>query len=279
VPDLPLASSFVDEALVIGGEEGIGPGFFQDTRWLGVDGAGNIYAADFDGGRVQVFAADGAFRDQWTTGSGGTLAGIAVDRAGTVTTLEQGLLFRYEGLTGAALGQLSADDEGPAPTRYDDIALAPNGDLLAIGDDRLVRFDDSGAVVAARDDLFAQLPADATPTVLRDMALDGQDNLYVIFVFDAPVYRFDRDGAYADRFGQEGDGEGDFSSPTALAVDGRGRVLVSDGPDLMLFDSAGRFVKSTRVDGVAFDMVFDDEDALYRMDRNGNRIVKYELTE
>ncbi|MCP5100256.1 MAG: hypothetical protein GY943_32290 [Chloroflexi bacterium] len=40
------APAFAEVVHEFGGEEGIGPGFFNDTRRLAVDGAGNIYTGD-----------------------------------------------------------------------------------------------------------------------------------------------------------------------------------------------------------------------------------------
>src|SRR3990172_6181441 len=47
------------------GGEGTGAGLFTDPRTVTVDGEGRIYAADFEGGRVQVFDSAGKFVTQW----------------------------------------------------------------------------------------------------------------------------------------------------------------------------------------------------------------------
>ena len=48
------------------GSEGIGPGMFKDARSIAVDASGNIYVAEYLGGRVQMFDGNGKFITQWT---------------------------------------------------------------------------------------------------------------------------------------------------------------------------------------------------------------------
>ena len=54
----PAPPGYASAVLQFGGE-GIGPGWFQDARSIAVDGAGRIYAADFDG--IKVLDAAGGY--------------------------------------------------------------------------------------------------------------------------------------------------------------------------------------------------------------------------
>lgn len=51
---------------VIGGTKGAGPGQFDVPHAVVVDSRGRIIVADAENSRIQVFAADGAFVEQWT---------------------------------------------------------------------------------------------------------------------------------------------------------------------------------------------------------------------
>lgn len=270
---VPAEPGFVEVALTIGGEEGTGPGFFNDTRWLGLDGEGRIYTGDFEGGRVQVFDADGNFLQQWFTEGRGIISAMAVDRAGTVYVLEAGQgIFRYEGNSGELLGELPGV---VSSARH--LVVTVDGDLVAVGREGLARFDAAGTPVQEVPDFLEGVPGLEGPLVVADVAGDGENNLYVLPVFDPVVYKFNPQGAFVDRFGQEGNGAGDFTSPTALAVDGQGRVFVEDFPGILVFDAAGRYLETIEAGGVAFTLLFDVHNDLYRMDRNGNRVLKYTL--
>ncbi|PYK32305.1 MAG: hypothetical protein DME57_00335 [Verrucomicrobia bacterium] len=69
------------------------------------------------------------------------------------------------------------------------------------------------------------------------------------------------------------------ASPAAssIAVDGKGRVFVSDIQGIQVFDSDGRFVTGFRPDGVASGMTFNDQNALLVVSRN--KVMKYTVNQ
>jgi len=85
---------------------------------------------------------------------------------------------------------------------------------------------------------------------------------------------FAESGKFTDLFGSGGDGPGTLDSPMAIAVDGQGRVYVSElvGP-IKIFDSGGQYLDS--IDVQAFGMRFDDNSDLYVASRTG--VIKFEL--
>ena len=109
------ANAFAREVLKFG-SEGIGPGMMTDARSIGVDGNGNIYVAEYIGGRVQVFDAKGTFVTQWMADRKMPLRGMAVDRKGTVYIAQRGTITRYEGQTGNSLGVVQGENSG-----FDDV--------------------------------------------------------------------------------------------------------------------------------------------------------------
>lgn len=269
----PPSSGYFEQLLIIGGEEGSGAGFFDDTRWLGVDGDGRIYAADYNNkGRVQVFAADGRFLAQWRSQGEGIISHMVVARDGAVYILEPGGgIFAHDGVSGELTGKLP--DTGQS---FKAMAITLAGDLVAVGRDGMARFNAAGEVELTAPDLFDNIESDA-PISVSNIAVDGAGNLYVATTFDSAIYKFNEEGTFVDRIGQEGDETGDFTSPSALAVDGQGRIFVDDFSNILLFDSNGRYLDSINVDGIAFTLLFDTENNLYRMNRNDNRIEKYAL--
>lgn len=252
-----------------GGEAGNGPGFFNDTRRLGLDGAGRIYTGDYIGGRIQAFDADGKFLALWSTGSESPMTGLAVNRAGDVFVLQDGQITRFAGLTGQPLGAIASDN-----TYFATLASGPDGSLLAVADDRLLRLNNRDETTLDVSDPFAAVPDFATTH--RDAALDGAGNLYILG--SQAIYQFTSDGRFAGRIGSQGDSEDQFmTSPTALAVDGQGRIYANDFKGILVFDPDGRYLGLIDLPGVAFDMAVNDRNELVVMDRNSNAVITYRL--
>jgi hypothetical protein len=81
-----------------------------------------------------------------------------------------------------------------------------------------------------------------------------------------------------NRFGGHGSNQGEFVSANAIAVDGNGRVYVSDsGKPISVFDNKGRFVDSFGLNKVVFGISIDDKNEIFATYRNDHQIVKYTL--
>ena len=66
---------------------------------MAVDGKGFMYSADYSGGRIQVFDADGKFVTQWTAEAGMSLYDMAADRKGNVYIANNKGISVFEGET------------------------------------------------------------------------------------------------------------------------------------------------------------------------------------
>jgi sugar lactone lactonase YvrE len=267
------SNGFVSETLKFG-SEGIGPGMMTDARSIAVDGQGNIYVGEYSGGRIQVFDANGKFITQWTADSKMPLRGLAVDRKGTVYVVQRGIITRYEGQTGKSLGKVSySDGDG-----FDDITATPDGGFVAAwqrGRDDIVQFDPQGNIKQIIRAAIST-PADRTELNTR-VATDGRGNIYGLGSFTNSVFKFSRDGKYLNRFGGPGRQPGQLTAVSAIAVDGKGRVFVSDIQGIQVFDSDGRFVTSFKVDGIASGMAFNDQSELLVVSRS--KVLKYTINQ
>ena len=83
------------------GQEGTGPGYFTNARYVAVDNNGHIFVGEFNGGRVQVFDENGNYLTQWKATGEETgdiyLTGMAADRNGVVYTVVGSMLYVYDG--------------------------------------------------------------------------------------------------------------------------------------------------------------------------------------
>ena len=256
------------------GGEGIGPGMFKDARSIAVDASGKIYVGEYIGGRIQVFGPDGKFLTQWTVDPKMPLRGLAADRKGTVYVVQAGKITRHEGETGKLLGELGYAGGGG----FDDLSMSADGGFVAAwysNRDDIVRFNSAGEVTRI---LRAAISSTSGDSELNTrVAIDGLGNIYALGTFNNAVFKFGPDGKFVTRFGDSGDQAGQFHSPFAIAVDGKGRVYVSDIKGIQVFDGNGRYLKVFKPDGLAFGMVFNDNNELVMAVRN--HVLKYAINE
>lgn len=242
------------------GSEGIGPGMFKDIRAIAVDAAGKIYVGEYSGGRIQVFDAEGKFITQWTVNPKMPLRGLGVDRKGTVYVSQSGNISRYEGETGNLLGQL----DYPEGWGFDDISMAADGGLVTSwykNRDDIVRFNSSGQVVRTIKAAISTVTDESE--LDTHVAIDGLGNIYALGTFTNAVFKFSPEGKFLTRFGDAGDQPGQFRAAQALAVDGKGRVFVSDIKGVQVFDTNGRYLTTFKPEGLASGMVFNDKGELF----------------
>ena len=267
------ANSFANVVLKFG-SEGIGPGMMTDARSIAVDGKGNIYVGEYSGGRIQVFDVSGQFVTQWMVDPRMPLRGLTADRKGTVYVVQRGHITRYEGATGKSLGEVKyIEGDG-----FDDVTITPDGGLLCAwysGSDDIVRFNAEGKVVSTIRKAVSTA-ADRSELNTR-VAIDGLGNIYALGGFTNAVFKFRSDGKFLNRIGSPGRQPGQISAANAIAVDGRGRVFVSDTKGVQVFDSDGRYLTVFKPDGVASGMVFNDKNELLIVSRS--KVMKFELSQ
>jgi DNA-binding beta-propeller fold protein YncE len=242
------------------GSEGIGPGMFKDARSIAVDGSGRIYVGEYSGGRIQVFDSEGKFITQWMVDPKMPLRGMAADRNGVVYVVQSGTITRHEGETGKLIGTMSY----PEGWGFDDIRVAADGGLLASwykNRDDIVRFNSSGQVVRTIRAAISSVTDNSELDTA--VAIDGLGNIYALGSFNNAVFKFSPEGKYLTKFGDSGDQPGQFRAPSAIAVDGKGRVYVSDFKGVQVFDTNGRYLTTFSPGGIAFGMVFNDKNELF----------------
>ncbi len=267
------------------GSEGTGPGYFNDARSIAVDNNGNVYVADYQGGRVQVFDSTGKYESQWQVGNSKTVIfDLAADRKGTVYVAADGDIIKYDAKTGKELGTLP----NPGGDGYGNIALRADGNLLAMWyqsrfgiittleghRDDMIRFDNQGKVLKT----FQSFISGQTEDYAFDtqLAVDGLGN---IFALDrettGAVYRFTPEGKFVTRLLSRGDKPGQINSAYCLAIDGQGRFYVADSNGIEVFDTNAGYIGNFGLQARARAMMFDDQNRLWTV--NNNQVVKYTL--
>ncbi|HKQ99157.1 MAG TPA: hypothetical protein VJT09_00710 [Pyrinomonadaceae bacterium] len=257
------------------GTEGIGPGMFKDARSIAVDGEGRIYVGEYlKSGRIQVFDSAGKFITQWMVDPKMPLRDLTVDRKGTVYVVQRGEINRFEGTSGQPLGKLEYG--GNERAYFDDARVTADGGLVAaMNSEDLVRFNSGGRVLQTIRKSISTQTGDPVGDVT--LAVDGLGNIYALSDgSDSGVFKFSPEGRFLNRFGSSGEEPGQFRALHAIAVDGRGRIYVSDVKGIQVFDSNGRYLDVFKVDGnVAFGLTFNDRNELFVAART--QVIKYVL--
>ncbi len=267
--------NYGDASLLLSfGDKGIGPGQLQDARSIAVDEEGAIYTADYQDGRVQVFDPEGKFANQWNTGDHkSALLSLDVDQNGTVSIAQNGDLVFYNGQTGEIVKRIKLGGVG----NYVDYACntPDRGYLIITEGEDLWRFNAQGQQTLKIPVSVSKISDDSELDARA--AVDGQGNLYVLGQFNNAVFKYSPEGKYLSRFGSEGDDPGQFRAAEDIALDGQGRVYVSDFKGVQIFDASGRYLGLIKVAGAAFGLAVDTQDNLYVIS-NQPRVYKFKVS-
>jgi ribosomal protein L7/L12 len=240
------------------GGEGSGPGLFDDPRLIAADPAGNVFVADYSDGRVQKFDASGKFLFLWNLGEDSYLNGLSSDRSGNIYVLNRGQIWKYDGSNGKPLGQLASGEDQD----FDAMAATLDGGLVAAANSEdILRFNSDGQIVFSLADSGISLSGN--PESITDMAVDGVGNIYLLGDDTSTIYKYAPDGHLLAHFGSEGDEPGQLHYPVTIAVDGQGRIYISDFKGIQVFASDGRYLGQFNVQGFAHGMDFTDQGNLW----------------
>ena len=243
-------------------------------RYLGLDQKGQIYAGDFDDGKVNVFDPSGKFLHAFTFGTDVTLNGMAVAPDGTVYLSYKGSLHRLD-----AQGRITDFETSTHTEPLEAVILDKDGSLLVTDQPgNILRLGQNGTVSQVMKTPLGGGINNADDSIF--LALDGAGNIYAFVQDSALILKLSPDGKSLAQFGgkthnhimhhvNQPDGvpaldPGYFYSPDAIAVDGNGRIFASDDTgNVQILDLNGKYIDSFEsYDNVAAMMV-DPANKLY----------------
>ncbi len=115
----------------------------------------------------------------------------------------------------------------------------------------------------------------------RDVAVDPENNVYIVDSENHRIVKFTETGDFIRSFGSEGDENGQFRNPVALAIGGHGRIYVADDEkdQLQVFSSEGEFITAWGERGFdegqfyqPADLALDASDNVYIVDEYTARV-------
>ncbi len=88
-----------------------------------------------------------------------------------------------------------------------------------------------------------------------DLLYSPHEDLFVAFKPDHCIYKFNPEGTYVAKFGQKGQGPGDFYYPGSLSILDSRHLVVGEDPSMRrisLFDFDGNFIKLLKTNNSSF---------------------------
>jgi tripartite motif-containing protein 71 len=178
---------------------------FGEVRGVALDQAGDLYVVDRGHASVLKFDPAGKFLLQW--GGPGTGEG------------------KFD-MSGNGAGFVAVDSQG---------------NVYVTDNTHVQKFDSQGKFLLRWGELGS---GDGQFKLALALAIDPQDNVYVLDIQNADVQKFDSSGKFLLKWGGIGTGEGQFAAPAALTLDLQGNVLVADTSTgrVEKFDSTGKYL-------------------------------------
>lgn len=223
------------------------------------DKVGDIFVAEFPGGRIQQFDKNGQFIKVFNAGEGKVnITAIEVDLNGILYVVVDRNVLRFNTNSGERLEPLANPDD----YYYQDIKTLSDGSFVALVDgDNLVRLNMDGSTRWIVEDAISSV-ADETDT-RGLLAVDAKNNFYIAGTFVEAVFVYSHDGRYINRIGSEGDDDGQFTGLTAITIDGQNRILVNDWGWLEIFQPDGRWLEKISLPLQTRDMDVGPDGLLY----------------
>lgn len=212
-----------------------------NTIYASVNGVGcdNIYRFDATGTYLGRFSGMGIRNGIKYQGGNLYSTDGSVSYAGTTyTTVSKinGTTGTVEGTFGSGLN--NGDLRGTILAVVED---SNQNTYVADSNQRVTKFDANGNFVSIIADYGTVNPDDLR--VVADMAVDTNDNLYVLDSTRRTILKFDSTGAFVQTIGSTGTGNGQFSAaPTALIVTDDGYIFASTATYFNRYTTTGTYL-------------------------------------
>ena len=234
-------------------------GFYHPTN-MALDSEGNFWISDAGQNRVQKFSSTtnaflfkfgtfGAVDGQINNGYGQ----IAIDSQDNIYLVEynNGRVSKFD-KNGNFIKKFYSSQAGANDGEFIGplgIAIDSNKNIFiaeSSANNRVQKFDSNGNSVSK---FGSSGSGDGQFNNINGIAVDTEDNVYVIDSSNGRVQKFDNNGNFLLKFGTQGSGNGQLSGPSAIAVDpSTNNVYVSDtyggNARVAVFDQNGNFIRN-----------------------------------
>ncbi|KAL9982215.1 hypothetical protein ACROYT_G011028 [Oculina patagonica] len=235
------------------GEEGSAVGMLSEPFGVAVNNNNDIAVADSNNNRVQVFSSEGIFLRTFGTkgdkqGEFDYPLGIAFDNdSGNIIVADKanGRVQLFSG-QGEYLNQFgsegSLDQQLTGPVG---LTLHSNGNFLVVdpGNKQIKAFSHTGQFL----DKIGKKESFTFPV----HCIEHDEYLIVSDAEEHCIKFFDGEGNFLYKFGNKGDGNGEFNGPGFLSVNKAGHLMVCDSGNnrVQVFELSGKFITKFGTEG------------------------------
>lgn len=232
-------------------------GLFLNPISSVVDSKGSVYVVDNDNHNVQKFSNDGNFILKWTSKNPGNTMfehpyGIAIDSQDNVYVVDQnhGKIKKLSesGYISSSFGSFGFEEgEFDSPTN---IAIDSEDNIYIVdyGFEKIQKFSNDGLYLHSWGSEGSQDGQFSRPL---GIAINSEDDVYVLDEGSiegekySRVQKFSSDGIFILKWGSYGTGDGQFLSPSSIAIDSSDVIHITDYKSefLQKFSKTGEFVE------------------------------------
>lgn len=245
------------------GKQGAANGQFRSNAYgLAVDRSGNVYVADSDNHRIQVFSAGGGFLRKMPFDQSESVSDVAVDADGSVWgTSNQGTKAQQFSSSGSALEAITLPKLGLgiAVDQQGNVLVATAGDNIA----SVIRYDKASGYAAGKT-----LGGFKTP---HDVEVSPDGSIYVSDNGSLTVKRFDASGKLLKTI------KGGPGAPLGVGVDLDCNVWITNLAQRRIdrYSPNGKLLGSaTAGDLIAQDVAVGPKGDLYAYDGGSHSVVR-----
>lgn len=283
----------------IWGSNGTGNGEFDRPQGIEADNSGNIYVADTNNDRVQVFASNGVYITEWggygidTDGKFYRPVGLAVNNSNNIYVADligdrvqkfdindsYGFLEAWGSLNGyfSSLYDIAIDSSNNVyVTDRDSYSMPKSYNIRKYDGNSWTVFAGAGSEEGEFD-------------YPNGIAIDGSDNIYVVDTNNNQIQKYDGNtwSIFAGD-GIAGSDTGQFDYPIGIAVDDFNNIYVAEFSNhrIQKFDSTGNFITTWGTSGNGdgqfnqpCGVVVDGDGTVYVTDTSNHRVHKYVVIE
>lgn len=258
------------------GEQGNGPGQFDDPRQIVVTPSGDILVADYRSRRVQRFDGTGRFLELYRVRrgrQGESITGLAADYDGNFWVTVGGDLFKYRIETGRLL--LAKLSQAPKLS-YGAMVVAPDNTVYVQNFGASASL---GSAASRVDNLrklskYGRLLERWREVASGPMTVDARGTIYVAAESDPRIDVIDVDGELSTRLGGRQQADWGIGVIAAVAADSRGRLFVLAGDVHVLTTTGERLGRFSSKGARA--LAVDAAGAIYSVTSYA-RVIKYEV--
>jgi len=227
---------------------GSNDGQFKRPVGIAISPGGSIYVADTENYRIQTFDKNGNFIKKWDSYNGNMIfpdwIASASDGSIYLTDFSQVLKFDNNGNFITAWGSYGTGN-GQFEGAYG-VAVGPDDSVYVTearwleASARVQKFDKNGLFITQWEFDYS-MGEDYIPPLI---AVGPDGSVFIVATFFHEIQKYDQYGNIIMKWGNYGDGDGQFIFPTGIAVGRDGFVYVVDTGNhrIQKFDSDGIFI-------------------------------------